>query len=63
MLVMEKYSSEEGLGIRKIRDKRNKRRMNILGTEVYRRGNVRNEKSTMQGKYWEILNRGIDMIG
>ena len=50
MLVMEKYSSEEGLGIRKIRDKRNKRRMNILGTEVYRRGNVRNEKSTMQGK-------------
>ena len=63
MLVMAKYSSEEGLGIRKIRDKRNKRRMNILGTEVYRRGNVRNEKSTMQGKYWEILNRGIDMIG
>ena len=57
MLVTAKYFGEEGLGMRKIRVKRNKLNMNILGTEVYRRGNVRNEKSTMQGKYWKILYR------
>ena len=33
-----KYSIGERLGRRKIRDKRNKWKMNILGREIYRRG-------------------------
>ena len=63
MLVLAKYSGEEGLGIRKIRDKRNKRRIPYSERKYIEEVNVRNEKSAMQGKYWKILDRGIDMIG
>ena len=53
MLVMAKYSGEEGVGIRKICDKRNKQRMNILGTEVIEEVNVRNEKKYYVGEMLE----------
>ena len=58
MLVMAKYSDEERLGIRKIRDKKNKRRMNIIGTEVYRRG-----KCKKREKYYAEENTGKYLIG
>ena len=58
MLVMAKYSGEEGLVNMKIRDKRNKRRMNILGTEVYRRG-----KCKKREKYYAGENTGKYLIG
>ena len=58
MLVIAKYSSEEGLGIRKIRDMRNKRRMNILGTEVYRRGKCKKREKCSTGE-----NTGKYLIG
>ena len=58
MLVMAKYSDEERLGIRKIRDKKNKRRMNIIGTEVYRRG-----KCKKREKYYAGENTGKYLIG
>ena len=53
MLVMAKYSGEEGLGIRKIRDKRNKQRMNILGTEVYKRGKCKKREKYYAGEILE----------
>ena len=53
MLVMEKCFGEEGLGMRKIRDKRNKRKMNILGTEVYRRSKCKKREKYYAGKILE----------
>ena len=53
MLVLVKYSGEEGLGIRKIRDKRNKRRIPYSERKYIEEVNVRNEKSAMQGKILE----------
>ena len=58
MLAMAKYSGEEGLGIRNIRDKINKQRMNILGTEVYKRG-----KCKKREKYYAGENTGKYLIG
>lgn len=60
----DKYSIGGRLGRRKIRDKRNKWKMNILGREIYRRGTCKErEKYDAGNKYWRILYRDMDMIG